>query len=79
MPRLKTATVFKDKEAQPMFANTKEEAKHVIDLLPKEATLDDIMHALYLSAKFQRGEREIREGKGVDDEAARERLEKWSK
>lgn len=60
-----------------MFANTKEEAKHMIDLLPNEATLDDIMHALYLSAKFQRGEREIREVKGVDDEAARERLEKW--
>lgn len=58
-----------------MFANTKEEAKHVIDLLPNEATLDEIMHALYLSAKFQRGEREIREGKGVDDAAARKRLE----
>ncbi len=60
-----------------MFLNIKEEAKHLIDLLPNEATMDDIMHALYVSAKFQRGEREIREGGGIDDETARKRLEKW--
>lgn len=62
-----------------MFATTKEEAKHVIDLLPNEATMDDIMYALYISTKFQRGKEEIREGKGVDDETARKRLQKWSK
>jgi len=62
-----------------MHINSKEEAKHVIDLLPNEATMDDIMYALYISTKFQRGEREIREGKGVDDETARKRLRKWSR
>lgn len=62
-----------------MFATNKEEAKHVTNLLPNEATMDDIMYALYISTKYQRGEEEIREGKGVDDEAARERLQKGSK
>ncbi len=62
-----------------MFSTTKEEAKHVIDLLPNEATMDDIMYALYISTKFQRGEKEIREGRGVDDETARIRLQKWSR
>jgi hypothetical protein len=37
-----------------LHINSKEEAKHVIDLLPKEATMDDIMYALYISTKFQR-------------------------
>lgn len=62
-----------------MHMNSKEEAKHFIGLLLNEATMDDIMHALHVSTKFQRGEREIREGKGVDDDAARKRLRKWTR
>jgi len=42
---------------------TKETAKQVIDSLPDDATMDDIIHALYINVKFSRGEREIREGK----------------
>lgn len=57
----------------------KDVAKHVIDALPDEATMDDIMHALYVHAKFEHGEREIREGKGVDNEEAKQRLQRWVK
>ena len=55
----------------------KEEAKRIIDTLPDEASLDDIMHALYVTAKFQHGEKEIREGRGVSHDEAKKRLEKW--
>ena len=55
----------------------KDIAKQVIDALPKEATFDDIMHALYVRAKFVRGETEIREGKGVPHEEAKRQLGKW--
>ena len=54
-------------------------AKKVIDALPDEATMDDIIHALYISAKFSHGEREIREGKGIFHEEAKMRLQKWVK
>jgi len=57
----------------------KDIAKHVIDTLPDEVTMDDIIHALYISAKFNHGEREIREGKGVSHEEAKKRLQKWVK
>ena len=43
----------------------KDVANQVIDALPDEATMDDIIHALYVKTKFEHGEREIREGKGV--------------
>ena len=56
---------------------TKEIAKHMIDTLPKSATLDDIIHALYVNAKFTHGEREIIEGKGISHEKAKKRLNKW--
>ncbi|MDP2984936.1 MAG: hypothetical protein Q8O92_16580 [Candidatus Latescibacter sp.] len=55
----------------------KDAAKKVIDSLPDEATMDDIIHALYVKTKFERGEREIREGKGISQAEAKQRLKKW--
>ena len=55
----------------------KDAAKKVIDALPDEATMDDIIHALYVKTKFERGEREIREGKGITHAEAKQRLYKW--
>ena len=55
----------------------KDIAKQVIDALPDEATIDDIIHALYVKTKFERGEREIREGKGVPHSEARQKLQQW--
>ncbi len=57
----------------------KEIAKQVIDTLPTTATLDDIMHALYVRAKFAKGEQEIRDGKGISHDEAKRRLSKWVK
>jgi hypothetical protein len=57
----------------------KEAAKQVIDSLPDEASMDDIIHALYVIAKFEHGEREIRRGRGVPHAKARKRLQKWVK
>ena len=55
----------------------KDTARQVIDALPDAADMDDIIHALYLNAKFEHGEREIRQGCGVSHEAAKQRLKKW--
>jgi len=57
----------------------KDIAKQVIDTLPPDATLDDIIHALYVRAKFNRGEQEIRDGKGIPNDEAKRRLGKWVK
>jgi hypothetical protein len=58
---------------------TKEMAKHVIDALPDEATLDDIIHALYVRLKFDHGRAEIQEGKGIPHQDAKARLKKWQR
>jgi len=55
----------------------KDIAKKVIDGLPDQATMDEIIHALYITAKFENGEKEIREGKGISHEEAKKRLSKW--
>lgn len=56
---------------------TKETAKQVIDSLPNDATMDDIIHALYINVRFSRGEKEVRQGKRVTHEDAKKRLEEW--
>lgn len=60
-----------------VIMRTKETAKQVIDSLPDDATMDDIIHALYIHVKLTRGEKEIREGKGMTHEEAKRKLEKW--
>ncbi len=55
----------------------KDVVRQVIDTLPDDATIDDVIHALYINAKFNHGEREIREGKGIPHEEAKNRLKKW--
>ena len=57
----------------------KEIAKQVIDTLPTSATMDDVMHALYVRSKFAKGEQEIRDGKGIPHDEAKRRLSKWVK
>ncbi len=57
----------------------KEMAKEVINSLPSKATMDDVMHALYVQAKFQHGEQEIKQKKGISHEVAKKRLSKWVK
>jgi hypothetical protein len=57
----------------------KESAKLVIDALPEDVSMDDVLHALYVKIKFAHGEEEIRQGKGVSHEEAKRRLSKWLK
>lgn len=57
----------------------KDIARQVIDNLPDEASMDDIIHALYIRTKFEHGESEIREGKGISHEEARQRLQRWER
>ena len=55
----------------------KEIAKSVIDTLPEEANMDDIIHALYVRAKFEQGIHEIENGKGVSHEEAKKIMRNW--
>jgi hypothetical protein len=57
----------------------KETARRVIDSLPNDVSMDEIIHALYVNIKFSHGEKEIREGKGVSQADVKKKLEKWLK
>ena len=56
---------------------TKEIARNVIEALPEDVSIDDIMQALYIRAKLERAERSIERGQGIPHAEARQRLQKW--
>lgn len=55
----------------------KDIARQVIDTLPDQASMEDIIQALYIRTKFDRGLHEISDGKGITQEEAERQLEKW--
>ena len=61
------------------MAAVKDIAKQVIDALPDEASMDDIIHALYVREKFERGLREVHQGKGIPHEDVKRQMQKWSR
>ena len=55
----------------------KEEVLSVVDSLPDAATIEDVMEALYIAAKFDKGDEEIEAGHGISHEEALVKLSKW--
>ena len=57
-----------------MSSNVKQQATEVIERLPQDATIDDVMEKLYFLAKVRRGLGQIEAGEVVSHEEARRRL-----
>jgi predicted transcriptional regulator len=55
----------------------KQEIIKLIQSLPDEATLDDIMAELYFKSQVDAGLKELDEGKGISHEEVEKRLSKW--
>jgi transcriptional regulator NrdR family protein len=55
----------------------KENVMQMINELPDDITLEDIMYHLYAREKIIRGLKDADEGKKVSNEKAKEVIEKW--
>ena len=58
---------------------TKEEAIKLIQQLPDECTLTDIMAELYFKQKVEQGLTDIEEGRTISQEEVKKRMAKWAK
>jgi predicted transcriptional regulator len=56
----------------------KQQVIEMIQALPDESTIDDIMAELYFRAKVDRGLSELDSGQGVPHETVKERLSQWA-
>jgi predicted transcriptional regulator len=55
----------------------KQKVIEMIQSLPEEVTVDDIMEELYFKLQVDEGLRELDEGKGISHEEVEKRMSKW--
>lgn len=60
-----------------MPSTIKQTVIDMIERLPDDASLEDIMDALQLQQKVDEGFRQLDAGEGIEHEEARRRLGKW--
>ncbi len=55
----------------------KDEIAELIHHLPENSTLEDIQYHIYVLEKIRKGQQSIKNGKGISNEEAKDRLSKW--
>ncbi|MEW8289540.1 MAG: hypothetical protein AB2672_03345 [Candidatus Thiodiazotropha endolucinida] len=55
----------------------KQEVEQLLKNLPDDSSYEDIQYHLYVLEKIKRGQVSIAQDGGVEDDEARERLNKW--
>lgn len=60
-----------------MAISDKEAARQIIDTLPDDATLEDIMYAMYVRAKIEEGLRDEEAGNLIDHEFVKREINEW--
>ena len=59
------------------MAEIKQQVIQIIQSLPDDVTLNDIMAALYFKLQVDAGLKELDEGKGIPHEEVEKRISKW--
>lgn len=59
------------------MADVKQQVIRMIEDLPDEVTLDDVMAELYFKLQVDAGLKELDEGKGMSHEEVENRMAKW--
>jgi hypothetical protein len=59
------------------MSDTKEEVIKIIERMPEEASISDIMAELYFCLKVNSGIKELDEGRGIPHAQVTEHLGKW--
>ena len=57
----------------------KEQMLKIVQDLPEDATIEEAIDRLYLWAKVQKAEAQVRSGQVISHEEAKERMAKWLK
>ena len=67
----------KEKSRNIMASSVKQAVIDLIESLPEEASVADIMAELYFHRKVEEGLKQLDAGQGIDHETAKQRLGKW--
>ncbi len=59
------------------MSGTKQQVINMINSLPENITIDDIITELYFKLQVDKGLKELDEGKGISHEDVEKRMSKW--
>lgn len=59
------------------MSTAKEEVRQILDVIPDNATLEDIQYHIYVRQQISRGLKDIEQGRLLTEEEAERRMEKW--
>ena len=65
------------KSKEKFHPTTKRDVIEMLERMPDDVTLDDMMYALYVRQRIDAGLRDIAEGRTVSQEEVERDLEKW--
>ncbi len=57
----------------------KEQVKRMVDAMPDDVTVDDIIAELFFKLQVDAGLKELDEGKGIPHDRVKDRIAKWLK
>jgi hypothetical protein len=59
------------------MSTAKEEVRRILDRIPDDASLEDIQYHIYVREKIERGLKDIKEDKVLNQEDVEHRMSKW--
>ena len=59
------------------MANVREQVTQILDALPEDATLDDVMAEIYFRMRVEKGLKDLDEGRWISQEELEKRMAKW--
>ncbi len=57
--------------------SAKEAVRRILDKLPEDSTFEDIQYHIYVREKISRAVEDIEQGRVLEHEDVKQRLEKW--
>lgn len=70
-------TVDNTETREVKYMSIKGKVIKLIQELPEDATMEDILYKLYVRAKIEEGLNELNEGQGIPHNEAMEKISKW--
>jgi predicted transcriptional regulator len=55
----------------------KEQVEHILEMLPEDASLEDIQYHIYVRQKIQQGLEDVEAGRVLSHSEVQQRLAKW--
>jgi predicted transcriptional regulator len=65
-----------DREAS--MGSAKEEVRRILEIIPDNASFEDIQYHIYVREKIERGLADVKNGKLLSQEEVEQRMRKWT-